>query len=263
LVARRNDTPRMVRRRYAIRWLALAAGRLAGSARLMRVRSGAVLCFSLLFLSACDGREESAIDNIANGANASQVENNVRAEAQAALEPLTPPAPGTPGGLPATQDPLEEDSVDPKGGQGAAQVVQGYYGLLEEKRYDDAQDLWDDSSAIGAEDDAHFAARFRSFSEVHANIGAPGPVEGAAGSLFVTVPVQVYGRIAANGKPWYRLRQVTLRRVNDVPGSSEADRRWHIESIGPYEAPVQDGTEAGNGIAAISATDGLLRTAKP
>ncbi|KKW93819.1 hypothetical protein [Sphingobium chungbukense] len=221
----------------------------------MRVRYGAALCLALL--SACDGREESAIDNLANGANAAQVENNVRAEAQAVMEPLTPPAPGTAGGLPVGPQPVvEEDSVDPKGPQGAAQVVQGYYGLLEEKRYDDAQDLWNANSAIGAEDDARFAARFRNFSEVHANVGAPGDVEGAAGSLFVTVPVQVYGRLAANGKPWYRLRQVTLRRVNDVPGASEADRRWHIESIGSYEPPASQATETGN---AISATDGLLK----
>ncbi|WP_176597285.1 MULTISPECIES: hypothetical protein [Sphingobium] len=217
----------------------------------MRLRYGTAL--GLLLLAACDGREESAIDNLANGANAAQVENNVRAEAQAALEPLDPPAPGTPGGLPVDPQPVvEEDSIDPKGAQGAAQVVQGYYGLLEEKRYDDAQDLWNDNSAIGAEDDVRFAARFRGFSEVHAHVGAPGEMEGAAGSLFVTVPVQVYGRIAVNGKPWYRLRQVTLRRANDVPGSSEADRRWHIESIGPYEPPAQEAAETGN---AISATD--------
>jgi hypothetical protein len=221
----------------------------------MRVRHSAV--FALLLLAACDGREESAIDNLANGANAAQVENNVRAEAMAVMEPLDPPAPGTPGGLPVDPDPVgEEDSIDPKGAQGAAQVVQGYYGLLEEKRYGDAQDLWNDNSAIGAEDDIRFAARFRNFSEVHAHVGAPGELEGAAGSLFVTVPVQVYGRLAANGKPWYRLRQVTLRRVNDVPGSGEADRRWHIESIGPYEPPADEAAETGN---AISATDGLLK----
>src|SRR3546814_16065786 len=112
------------------------------------------------------------------------------------------------GGLPVDPQPVgEEGSIDPKGAQGAAQVVQGYYGLLEEKRYNDAQDLWNDNSAMGAEDDARFDARFRGFREKHAQLGAPGAIEGAAGSLFVTVPVQVYGRLHANGKPWYRLRQ--------------------------------------------------------
>ncbi|WP_022682508.1 hypothetical protein [Sphingobium bisphenolivorans] len=221
------------------------------------MRGAAVAMLSLLLLSACDGREESAIDNLANGANAAQVENSFRAEATAALEPLNPPAPGTPGGLPVQPVPaVSEEQIDPKTAQGAAEVVQGYYGLLEEKRFNDAQDLWNDNSAVGAEEDVRFAARFRGFKEIHANVGAPGEIEGAAGSLFVTVPVQVYGRIAADGKPWYRLRQVTLRRANDVPGSSEADRRWHIESIGPYVAPEVEATETAN---AISATDGMIR----
>ncbi|MFN3797508.1 MAG: hypothetical protein ACK4S5_08490, partial [Sphingobium yanoikuyae] len=134
----------------------------------MRGMTGAALLLGLVSLAACDGREESAIDNLANGANASQVENNVRAEAQALMEPLAPPAPGTPGGLPVEPAPAEEGAIDPDSAQGAAQVVQGYYGLLEEKRFSDAQDLWNDKSAIGAQDDAHFAARFRGFSEIHA-----------------------------------------------------------------------------------------------
>ena len=80
-----------------------------------------------------------------------------------------------------------------------------------------------------------FAARFRGFSEIHANIGAPSEPEGAAGSLYVTVPVQVYGRIAANGKPWYALRQVTLRRVNDVPGSTDRDR-YYWRDVGTIDS---------------------------
>lgn len=205
----------------------------------------------ILLVAACDGREENAINNLANGANAAQLENNVRAEAMAVMEPLAPPAPGTPGGLPDDRTPIIEGTIDPDSGQGAAQVVQGYFGLLESKKFEDAQDLWDQDGAIGSQDDAHFAARFRGFSEIHANIGAPTEPEGAAGSTFVTVPVQVYGRIAANGKPWYALRQVTLRRSNDVPGSTPDERRWHIESIGDYTPPPAEASEA------ISMTDGM------
>lgn len=214
--------------------------------------------FVVAALAACDGREETALDNLANGANVVEVQNSFTAEAQAVLEPLAPPAPGTPGGLPASRQPLVEGTIDPNSAQGAAQVVQGYYGLLEEKRFSDAQDLWADRSAIGSQDDAAFAARFRGFSEIHANIGGPGEAEGAAGSLYVSVPVQVYARVAASGKPWYALRQVTLRRVNDVPGSNTADRRWHIESIGPY-APPEVASVAAETSASISATDGLVR----
>ncbi|HUD92615.1 hypothetical protein [Sphingobium sp.] len=215
----------------------------------------------LLLVAACDGREESAIDNIANGANSTQVENNVRAEAMALMEPLNPPPPGTPGGLPVDPAPIAEGAIEPDSAQGAAQVVQGYYGLLEEKRFEDAQDLWNQEGAIGAQDDAHFEARFRGFSEIHAHIGAPSDPEGAAGSEYVVVPVQVYGRIAANGKPFYTLRQVTLRRINDVPGATEEQKRWHIEAIGAYVPPPAT-DEAANGAEpakAISMTDGMAR----
>lgn len=222
----------------------------------MRLACRAAALVTILSLAACDGREESAIDNLANGANAAQVENNFRAEAQSVLEPLQPPSPGTPGGLPVSAAVVEEKTIDLSGPEGAAQVVQGYYGLLEERRFEEAQDLWKDDSPIGAEDQERFARRFRGFSEVHANVGAPGTVEGAAGSLYVTVPVQVYGRIALNGKPWYTLRQVTLRRVDDVPGSAEADRRWHIESIGPY-VPAQEAVA--EQAQPISATDAMIR----
>jgi hypothetical protein len=227
----------------------------------MRVvtKSAALLC--LLLVAACDGREESAIDNIANGANAAQVENNVRSEAMAVMEPLDPPAPGTPGGLPADPAPIAEGSIDPDSAQGAAQVVQGYYGLLEEKRFEDAQDLWNPTGAIGSQDDAHFAARFRGFGEIHANVGAPTDPDDTEGSTYVTVPVQVYGRIAANGRPWHVLRQVVLRRVDDVPGSTQEQRRWHIESIGAYQPPA-DAPGADNGAETaqpISMTDGMAK----
>lgn len=226
----------------------------------MRADLKAAALISLLLVAACDGREESAIDNLANGANSVQVENNVRAEALALMEPLAPPAPGTPGGLPVDPAPLEEGAIDPDSAQGAAQVVQGYYGLLEEKRFEDAQDLWNPAGAIGTQDDARFAARFRGFSEIHANIGAPSDPEGAAGSSYVTVPVQVYGRIAATGKPFYTLRLVTLRRVNDVPGSTPEQRRWHIEGIGAYIAPEEPATADNAAVAQpISMTDGMAR----
>lgn len=224
----------------------------------MRVRVRIATLVPLALLAACDGREESAINNIANGATSAQMENNVRAEAMAVMEPLAPPEPGTPGGLPADRTPLAEGPIDPDGPQGAAQVVQGYYGLLETKKFEDAQDLWNPAGTIGSQDDAHFAARFRGFSEIHANIGAPGAPEGAAGSSYVTVPVQVYGRIAANGKPWYALRQVTLRRVNDVDGSTAEQRRWHIESIGAYTPPPAEAVDAAQ---KISMTDGMARKA--
>jgi hypothetical protein len=191
-----------------------------------------------LALSACNSSQRAVLDETAaNGGDNSQIDNTVKAEARAVLDPLAPPAPGTPGGLPDEPIPAAEGTIDPKSAQGAAQLVQGYYGLLEEKRFADAQKLWGDQSEYASQSPTGFAARFSAFSEIHANIGAPTDSEGAAGSLYIGVPIQIYARVAATGKPYYALRTVNLRRINDVDGSSETDRSWHIESIGPY-APM-------------------------
>jgi len=55
-------------------------------------------------------------------------------------------------------------------------------------------------------------------------------MEGAAGSSYVEMPVRMYGKLRAGG-PFSSLQTVTLRRVNDVPGSTEEQRRWHIYRI--------------------------------
>ncbi len=148
-----------------------------------------------------------------------------------ALEPLMPPEPGQPGGLPDDRTPIAEGKIDPKGPQGAAQVVERYVAAVERKDYAAAQAQWGKGSPESALSPAAFAAQFARFSEYHANIGGPSNPEGTAGSLYVTVPLQIYAREAATGKPWYALRSVILRRVNDVPGATDAERDWHIERI--------------------------------
>ena len=46
-----------------------------------------------------------------------------------------------------------------------------------------------------------------------------------AGSIYTTVQVIFYG------DTYRRAANVILRRVNDVPGSTAVQRRWHIERI--------------------------------
>jgi hypothetical protein len=55
-------------------------------------------------------------------------------------------------------------------------------------------------------------------------------MEGAAGSSYITVPIVLYGKLASDAVR-HRSGSAILRRVNDVPGSTEAQRRWHIERI--------------------------------
>ncbi len=52
-------------------------------------------------------------------------------------------------------------------------------------------------------------------------------MEGAAGSSYVDYTVQLYGRLK-DGKEFKSRGTMTLRRVNDVPGSTQEQRKWHI-----------------------------------
>lgn len=134
--------------------------------------------------------------------------------------PVSPPEPGTPGGLPDDKTPLSEAPAAAGSAQAAATVVETYYALVESGRAAEAAKLRRD----GVREDV------KPFATLHAQVGAPGPVEGAAGSLFVEVPVVLYGRLNAGGE--YRASgKATLRRVNGVPGASAEQLQWRIEKI--------------------------------
>ena len=142
----------------------------------------------------------------------------VPANEEASEAPLNPPAPGQPGGLPDDRTPIAEGPIDPKSAQGAGQILQRYFAFVESGNSAEANKLWSEGAA---------KLDLSPYKEVHANIGAPGELEGAAGSIYVDIPVQLYGRTIA-GKEFNALGSMTLRRVNDVPGSTAEQREWHI-----------------------------------
>lgn len=109
-------------------------------------------------------------------------------------------------------------AIDPKSVEAAGQVVQQFGALIEQAQYGEAAKLWGDPAAGAA-----FTRALR--PHTHLEIGDLGAAEGAAGSIYTTVPVVFYG------EGFRRSAQIVLRRVNDVPGSTAAQRRWHIERI--------------------------------
>lgn len=139
------------------------------------------------------------------------------------------PAPGTLGGLSDDRTPVSEAPFDKTSAQGAAQIVQTYLALIEAGKYRQAWALWsNDGKTSGKTADA-FAESFSRYAEYHAEIGAPGRIEGAAGSLYVDVPVVAYGRLTS-GAAFNRKGTVTLRRCNDVPGCTAEQREWRISA---------------------------------
>jgi membrane-bound inhibitor of C-type lysozyme len=157
--------------------------------------------------------------------------------------PLAPAERGQPGGLPDDRTPLSEGKFTPDSAQGAANVVQIYFASIEGGKYAAARALWGNGGADSKLSPAAFAASFAKYKEYHANIGGPGEIEGAAGSRYVSVPVQVYARLK-DGRPDYQTGAIVLRRV-EVDGATPEQRKWHIYSIDLKPAPGKGGAKSG------------------
>jgi hypothetical protein len=133
----------------------------------------------------------------------------------------------TEGGVPGEAEVIAEPKgpIDPKSAEAAGQVVQHYGALIEQARFAEARKLWGDGAAAKA-----FESQLARYSEIHLEIGKLGDMEGAAGSIYLTEPVSFYGKLKA-GEQFRRAANIILRRVNDVPGSTQEQRRWHIERV--------------------------------
>ena len=153
---------------------------------------------------------------------------NAVAVAQAGPEPLPagfPAKAGTPGGLAVDQVAPPPAEIDPKSAEGAADAVRRYFAAIGAKDYAAAQAL------VGPKVDLKvFERRLSSYPIYRANVGKPGQMEGAAGSSYVEVPIQTYGRMQS-GELFSRLETVQLKRVNDVPGATPEQLMWRIQTI--------------------------------
>jgi hypothetical protein len=170
-----------------------------------------VAIFAAALAAACSVRQEPSQD---------------QAPAANAVAPAPPAAPAAPAPPQPDRTPTSEAPFSDTSAQSAANVVQTYYALVEAGRYDDAFALLGQSE-LGRE---QFAAQFGQYRDYHAEVFAPGEPEGAAGSIYVDVPARIYGAMRS-GEAFDRRVTVTVRRVNDVDGSTAEQRRWHIARI--------------------------------
>lgn len=123
--------------------------------------------------------------------------------------------------------PIAQATINPQSAEGAAQVLQRFGSLLEQGKFAAARQSWSDGGRASGLTEAEFAEAYDQYGELHVDVGAPGEPEGAAGSSYVEIPLRLYGTLKT-GKPFDLVGPVVLRRVNDVPGSSAAQRQWHI-----------------------------------
>ena len=142
--------------------------------------------------------------------------------APAVMQSATKTQSPTPARTPAVAVPV----ADPHSDQAAAALVETYYELLGQKDFAAANRLW----GSAAKDPAAFKAQFADLAEIHAEVGAPPPSEGAAGSIYIEVPVEVRTR-QVGGVARREKGNVVLRRVNNVDGATPGQLEWHIMSI--------------------------------
>ena len=111
---------------------------------------------------------------------------------------------------------------------GARNVLLNFARALEMREYDQA---W---AILGAQAQNQWSkARFNSLFDGLRDITvavSDGIMEGAAGSSYYTSDAEITAT-EASGSPLRIEGPIGLRRVNDLPGSSAEERRWHIEQF--------------------------------
>ena len=189
---------------------------LGGSDEMNRSHLLIALAASALVLAACGDQKPAA----------PQPQQPTAAEPTPNYPQVEPPAPGTPGGFPDDRTPISEAPFTPESEQGAADVVQTYAAHIGQKDYAAASALLRNPSQTAVQ----FTQGFGKYYQYNMQVGSPGRIEGAAGSLFIKVPVLIYGRLKT-GETVNELGSATLRRSNNVDGTTPEQRLWRIETF--------------------------------
>ncbi len=122
-----------------------------------------------------------------------------------------------------------QSAVDAKPGQEAVQVIRNYYSAISRRDYKQAYSAWERNGAASQQSFKQFMQGFANTASVVVEVGEPGRLDGAAGSSYIEIPVTVTA-VTKNGTRQRFRGSYVLRRVNNVPGSTLEQRRWHLYS---------------------------------
>jgi hypothetical protein len=134
------------------------------------------------------------------------------------------------GNTASTSQPADTGDASPVADDVAAAVtvLRGYYAAIDAGEYERAYLLWGDSGRSSNQSLEEFRDGFGDTASTEVVVGEPGRVEGAAGSRFIEIPVEIVAVDRSGGTQRFAGSYV-LRRVV-VDGATEAQRRWHLFS---------------------------------
>ena len=129
---------------------------------------------------------------------------------------------------PADMAPAELVPAAEKGEKGARNVLLFWGAALEQKQFAKAWAQFGEDGKRSGMSQQQYAESFAPYDTI--TVAMPnGRMEGAAGSLYYTAPTTITGTLKSGGN--YKLQgPVILRRVDDVPGATAEQLRWHIYS---------------------------------
>ena len=110
----------------------------------------------------------------------------------------------------------------------ARQVVVDYYAAIDAGDYAKAYALWSDNGAASGQTFEHFSGGYANTRSVRTVVGDPTDGEGAAGSRYIQVPVQL-NALQRDGSERRYDGRFTLRAVM-ADGATQEQRRWHLAS---------------------------------
>ncbi len=109
------------------------------------------------------------------------------------------------------------------------ELIRAYYKAIDEHQYEAAYSAWGDGGAKSGQRFDEFKAGFAQTERMVMEIIGPVETEGAAGSIYASVPVVVRADSKDGERKNFNGRYV-VKRVNDVPGATPEQLRWHIDS---------------------------------
>lgn len=117
----------------------------------------------------------------------------------------------------------------------AVGVLNAYYAALNAGDFPAAYAIWGSDGAASGKSLADFTAGFAETKSTSVSVVRVGDLDGAAGSFFLPIDVAIEA-VLKNGTRQHFTGAYTMRRVNDVPGSTAEQRRWHIQSASIHPA---------------------------